>query len=72
MSLRPSRNRKKKDLALFPAGWYNENSRKKEGWIRPMCTQSEAMLIFGEAVEACGRALNGKVRDLISERGIWF
>ena len=28
-----------------------------------MCTQSEAMLIFREAVEACRRALDGKVKD---------
>ena len=28
-----------------------------------MCTQSEAMTIFSEAVEACGRVLEGRVRN---------
>ena len=28
-----------------------------------MCTQSEAMRIFKEAVEACQRVLDGKVKD---------
>ncbi len=28
-----------------------------------MCTQKAAMLFFREAAEACGRILNGKIRD---------